>query len=301
MEAMRLPWHKLDLLKYSFPVACVVSACGWFEHRIPLPEAAGKKHSLTFRLHDYIDLQRSLQLDSVAWHDMVALGDPSRFLVWKCDSIALNVERAFKAKLHNFRWPLFPHIARQLGMRVTSEPEPISPIASILPAESDEEENDDDPEHFRQEQTCYKAEVLLRFLRFRSLLKSGVHMREALCLAAEILGLNSDRFRDPKTFRVPAESTMQNAHVKLDSCFMWWSRRLWNGGFRAACSLQADASEQKHVEYMCQRLDVQPIRLGHEQPLQSAYVFARRSRWLSSRTARRLLRIRHEFSCTLPG
>ena len=105
----------------------------------------------------------------------------------------------------------------------------------------------------------YPPEDMLRYLKCFSYLKSSVHLREVLALAAVILNKDYEQaelLRDKKRSWVPCQTTLMRAHVKLDTCMIWWNRLMCARGERIVCSLQADSSEQHHVDYFMQRHDI---------------------------------------------
>ena len=71
----------------------------------------------------------------------------------------------------------------------------------------------------------YPPEDMLMYLKCCSNLKSSVHLREVLALAAVILNKDYEQaelLRDKKRSWVPCQTTLMRAHVKLDACMIWW-------------------------------------------------------------------------------
>ena len=96
---------------------------------------------------------------------------------------------------------------------------------------------------------------MLKFLKFRSLVKSSSGLREALAVAADVLGHDAASVRDPQAFRIPSEAALRKGLAKVDLGLMMWSRHCWSHGYKAATCLLADSPEQNHFNFFCLRAD----------------------------------------------
>ena len=263
VEQMQMSCYRKKVSEYEFPIAGIVSTCGMLERPV-----AVKLPSITRVRKQTMAVPEAVSQDILS-SKVVGIGQalqeivgPScrRWLLWKCNDINATIMTAMQNQCQ-FKWPLFPAVARTLGLEVPDQPLPFT-VAHTRPegdavndeAESDITDDDDEEGGFVKKQTS-PAATMLKFLRFRALLRPGSHLREALAIAADLLGCDVTKVQDPSTFRIPDNDTLRRGLVKVDCGLMLWSRHWWNHGYRAATCLLADSSEQSHYDFFCQRTD----------------------------------------------
>ena len=245
------------LTTYEFPVAGVVSACGAFSGRI--------QARLPYRNRHVVALPAG-SLDGIAQAPLAG-GDgdetPEGFVGWRRWGVlkypglpataTLSLLKPTLSARSPFRLPLWPSESSALGFDLGPPMLPCQ-VPSFLPdPEEDDGEEDDDAEGASDDEKYdilkYKPETMLTWLKFSRMLKPGADVREALAVAAELIGADTEAVRDPSRFRVPSQSTLRRATIQLDCCMMGWSRFMWAHGYQAQMCLLADSSEQGRVEF----------------------------------------------------
>ena len=134
---------------------------------------------------------------------------------------------------------------------------------AALPDDVDDGEDETDADGDFDKKGLYTPEKLLLFLRLSSMLKGG-SLRDALVIAAQLLGVDPAPVRDEAQFRIPLKQTLNAATIRLDMTMMRWWRHQWSRGLEMASCLMADASMQGNVEFFAQRLEgfVKPVGMS---------------------------------------
>ena len=274
MEQMRASrWVGAE--KYACPVAVVVDHSGWLENPIHLPDVKGIGQRAT------VALPRACrdQIDAAHCEDAAWVAGSSKWKVFKAEIIAQTIQESMRRE-ESFRWPMFPSALQGLGLDALSDTLPFHPPLPAEPeggaeAEAEDEgdfdhdevvDSDDDAADRKQGRRIEPPLVLLKYLRFRSFLRSSEQslLRGALELAGDILGMDPELVRD-RVRGIPHRTTLERAQLKLDMLMMHFSRWQWHNGMQGAVSLMADSSEQKRVDFFMQRSDVlAPPLIGSE-------------------------------------
>ena len=276
LSAMRLGRrHNVD--KYETPICVKVSRSACFEEPVlcQMPENLTKSVKLP-----------GSALDVLACTTVRGCGQPLstveglgffKWPAWLCGKDLPPFVRAAMETRSRFRWPVFPGEVHHLGLKLADPPQQFHVCHYLRDVGSDSEEAGSESEGSggREEEAsqerrgapnfhgsrCSPAR-LLKFLELKALLRPGASERQALALAAELLGQDPNPVLDPQAFAVPARQTMMRASIKLDMGVMLWSRHRWRKGYHAASSLMADTSEQHHHNYLCQRMDSVVVPYG---------------------------------------
>ena len=151
-----------------------------------------------------------------------------------------------------FRWPLFPTEILSVGLELPT-PSYDLPLHAPHTADHDDgnDENPGDGPDFGEYQDGasrrYHPAMILNCCRLASMLKPGSSLKAALTLAAEVMGVDTEK---ADSMQIPHRSTLQRAQVKVDLCIMLWSRYLWNHDMHCVMTLLADASMQDHQYFL---------------------------------------------------
>jgi len=285
LSALRLGRrHSVD--KYETPICVKVSRSACFEEPVlcQMPEKFTKSVKLP-----------GSALDVLACTAVRGCGQPLstvegrgffKWPAWVCGKDLPPTVRAAMETRKGFRWPVFPGEVHHLGLKLADPPQQFHVCHYLRDGGSDSEEaggSESDGSVGSEGEAsqegrgapnfhgskCSPAR-LLKLLELKALLRPGASVRQALALAAELLGQDPKPVLDPHAFSVPSRQTLMRASVKLDMGVMMWSRHQWRKGYHAASSLMADASEQHRHNYLCQRVDSAVVPDGlptHQQRL----------------------------------
>ena len=244
LSALRLGRrHNVD--KYETPICVKVSRSACFEEPVlcQMPEKFTKSVKLP-----------GSALDVLACTTVRGCGQPLstvegrgffKWPAWVCGKDLPPSVRAAMETRSGFRWPVFPGEVHHLGLKLADPPQQFHVCHYLRDGSSDSGEAGSESdgsagseEEASQERRsapnfhgsrCSPAR-LLKFLGLKALLRPGASVRQALALAAELLGQDPNLVLDPQAFAVPARQTMMRASIKLDMGVMLWSRHQWRKG-----------------------------------------------------------------------